>query len=419
MARIGVIGTGYVGLVTAVGFSELGHDVLGMDIDGEKIGLLKRGTSPIDEAGLEPVLKKNLGKGKLRFTTSIGETMKFSDYIFVAVNTPVDDDGSADLSQVIEAVDSLASHMDHYVIIVIKSTVPVGTFELTEEILKLKGKIEGRDYDLASNPEFLREGKAYYDFMHPSRIIVGAKEKKIAEKVMSLYEGIDAPRLLTSIQNAIVIKYASNAFLATRISFINEIANICEAIGADIADVKKGLGYDPRIGHHYLQPGIGYGGPCLPKDILALIRMSEQKGYYPQFLEAVHQKNEHQVRTVIFKIKNLLGRPLTGTKIGILGLTFKPETDDVRNSMTIRIIRRLIKEGADVVAYDPGVKKITEIKELNKLNLAKIPEDVFEGADLVAILTAWPQFKELDWDSLKKRMKVPRVLDAAYLFKEV
>ncbi len=412
MARIGVIGTGYVGLVSAVGMATLGHHVVGMDKDEEKIGKLVRGEPPFYEEGLEGYLRKAMEEGRLRFTLSTEEAVKGARYVFIAVNTPMDEDGSADLSQLLSATRSVARAMDGFTVLIVRSTAPVGSLDAMVEVLREEGKERGRDYELAYNPEFLREGTGILDFLNPSRVVVGADDPDIAEEVMALYDGIDAPKLKTTIKNAQIIKYASNAFLAARVSFINEIAAVCEALGGDVWDVAEGVGLDPRIGRQYLRPGPGYGGPCLPKDLMALIRMSEEYGHFPHFLEAVHLRNEAQKRRVVWKVKEALGGVFTGKTVGVLGLTFKPNTDDVRNSVSIPILNRIRKQGARVKAYDPmGLESARRVFG-EGVELYDDPYAALEGADVVLILTAWREFADLDWDRIRGSVRNPYVVDS-------
>lgn len=412
MVKISVIGTGYVGLVSAVGFASLGHRVVGMDKDKNKVEKLKRGEMPFFEEGMEEYLKKALKNGNLEFTNDVAYAVKDTRYIFIAVNTPMDEDGSADLSQLLEAGKNIGMFLNNFAILTVRSTAPVGSLEALEKVLEGEGKIRGRDYELAYNPEFLREGTGIYDFFNPSRIVVGADRREIAEEIMKLYEGINAPKLITSIKDAQLIKYASNAFLAARVSFINEIAAICEAMGADVFAVAEGMGLDPRIGRQYLQPGPGYGGPCLPKDLMALIRMAEENRYSAEFLEAIHKRNEAQKRKIIWKVKECLGGVLIEKTVGVLGLTFKPNTDDVRNSISIPIITRLAKMGARVKSYDPmGGENARAIFK----GYAEIYEDPYEtlkGVDAILILTAWNEFARLDWERIKTMVKNPIIIDS-------
>ncbi|HEX9920586.1 MAG TPA: UDP-glucose/GDP-mannose dehydrogenase family protein, partial [Candidatus Methylomirabilis sp.] len=307
MSRICVIGgTGYVGLVTATGLAEMGHQVMALDIDRERIENIAQGVLPIYEEGLEELVSKSLSAGRLHFTLDIREAVKGAEILFIAVGTPAKENGEADLSQIIMVAEDLAKVMSTYHIVAIKSTVPVGTFEMVSNVLAAQGKEQGRDYDLVSNPEFLREGKAVYDFFHPDRVVVGGDSPEAAAKVAALFSPLGAPLIKTSIRNAQMIKYASNVFLATRVSFINEIAHICEHVGADVVEVARGMGYDQRIGHSYLSAGIGFGGPCLIKDLKALIKMAENHGYESNFLHGVQEKNDHQIRSIVAKVRNSL-----------------------------------------------------------------------------------------------------------------
>ncbi len=419
MKKLAVIGTGYVGLVSAVGFARLGHKVVGMDKDKGKIEKLKRGELPFFEEGLEDHLREALREGNLEFTEDVSYAVRGSRYVFVAVNTPMDEDGSADLTQLLDAGRNIARNLENFAIIVIRSTAPIGSLEALESVFEVEGKRRGRDYELAYNPEFLREGTGIYDFLNPTRIVVGADSNEIAEEIMSLYEKINSPKLITSIKNAQLIKYASNAFLAMRVSFINEIAGICEALGADVFTVAEGIGLDPRIGRSYLQPGPGYGGPCLPKDLLALIRMAEENHYSAEFLEAIHKRNEFQKRRILWRIKEALGGVLIGKTVGVLGLTFKPNTDDVRNSISIPIINRLLKFGANVKAYDPmggeSAKKIFE----GKVSIYSDPYSAVEGSDAIVILTAWKEFRDMDWKRARSLVKSPVIIDSVGILRNM
>jgi len=415
MSRICVIGgTGYVGLVTATGLAEMGHQVMALDIDRQRIENIHQGVLPIYEEGLEELVRKNLAAGRLHFTLDISAAVEGAEILFIAVGTPAKEDGEADLSQVIMVAENLVTVMKGYHIITIKSTVPVGTFEMVANIFSSQGKRRGKDYDLVSNPEFLREGKAVYDFFHPDRVVVGADSPQAGEKVAALFAPLGAPLISTSICNAQMIKYASNVFLATRISFVNEIANICERVGADVTEVALGMGYDKRIGHSYLSSGIGFGGPCLIKDLKALIKMAENHGYEGHFLRGVYEKNEHQIRSIVAKVKKAAGSVLYGKTVGVLGLTFKPDTDDVRTSLSIRIIESLQREGAHIRAYDPkGMKE--GAKFLNEILCCNDPYQVAEGSDALLILTGWESFKALDMERMKTLLKKPVVVDGVNL----
>ena len=415
MSRICVIGgTGYVGLVTATGLAEMGHQVMALDIDRERIENIAQGVLPIYEEGLEELVSKSLSAGRLHFTLDVREAVKGAEILFIAVGTPAKENGEADLSQIIMVAEDLAKVMSTYHIVAIKSTVPVGTFEMVSNVLAAQGKEQGRDYDLVSNPEFLREGKAVYDFFHPDRVVVGGDSPEATAKVAALFSPLGAPLIKTSIRNAQMIKYASNVFLATRVSFINEIAHICEHVGADVVDVARGMGYDQRIGHSYLSAGIGFGGPCLIKDLKALIKMAENHGYESNFLHGVQEKNDHQIRSIVAKVRNALGSVLYGKTLGILGLTFKADTDDVRTSLSVRIIEALQREGAHIRAYDPkGMQEATKL--LADITFCEDSYKAAEGADALLILTGWDEFKALDMRRLKGLLRNPIVVDGVNL----
>jgi len=433
--RITVVGgAGYVGLITALGFAELGHYVCAIDISKDKVERLQAGRSPIYEDGvdLDGVIKRNLGSKRISFTTDFSEGARHAEVMFIAVGTPQDARGQADLSQVIEVAQGLLEKIDGYKVIVIKSTVPVGTVELVCDVLN-RSLREGEDYDIVSNPEFLREGQGLCDFFNPARIVVGARSDRAREVMRQLYapflasEAISAapetgglcphppvPYLETGITSAQMIKYASNAFLATRVSFINEIASICERVGANVAEVAKGMGHDPRIGQAYLQAGIGFGGPCLEKDLSALTRIAEANDYEPELLRAVLEKNEAQVRQVVRKLKDALGYLLYGKVIAVLGLAFKPGTNDVRTSLALRIIDLLTGEGAVVRAHDPVA--IPEARELRpNVEYYDDPYEALQGVHALVILTGWQHFQELDFERIKGLMCAPYVIDGCNL----
>ncbi|HOP94372.1 MAG: UDP-glucose/GDP-mannose dehydrogenase family protein [Dictyoglomaceae bacterium] len=414
MEKVGIVGTGYIGLVTALGLADLGNRVICMDIDEEKIQELQRGVPPIKEERIDELLERNLKEKKLSFTTEIEDLVSFSDLIFICVNTPSKDDGSVDLSQVISAFQDLGKIIKTKKIIGIKSTIPIGTLEKIREILEKEGKKEGYEYELAIVPEFLREGKAVYDFFHPSRIVIGTYNKEVAERIKNLFSPLNTPTIITDPNTAILIKYTSNAFLAMRISFINEIANICEKLGVDVLDVIEGIKYDPRIGKDYLQPGIGFGGPCLGKDLMGLIKMSEKYGYQPNLLKSILEKNEHQVRQIVYKVKEYLGDFLEGHTIGIWGLTFKPNTNDVRNSLAVKIIKVLLNDGANIKAYDPmGMEEAK--KEISNIKYCQDIYEAAENSDCILILTTWEEFKKVDFEKLKKCLKKPIIIDGVNL----
>jgi UDPglucose 6-dehydrogenase len=419
MGRIGVIGgTGYVGLVTATGLAEMGHRVMAIDIDQGRIEGIRKGILPIYEEGLEELVWRNLSAGRLDFTVDIAEGVKGAEIIFIAVGTPAKEDGEADLSQIIMVAEDLVKVMDSYHLIAIKSTVPVGTFEMVTNILTAQGKKKGQDYDLVSNPEFLREGKAVYDFFHPDRVVVGGDSPQATEKVASLFAPLGSPVIETSIRNAQMIKYASNVYLATRVSFINEIAHVCEHVGADVVEVARGMGYDQRIGNSYMSAGIGFGGPCLIKDLKALIKMAENHGYEASFLREVHEKNEHQIRSIIAKVKKALGTVLYGKTIGILGLAFKAGTDDVRTSLSVRIIELLQQDGANIRAYDPkGMEQAAKL--IPDMVLCEDPYQTADGSDALLILTGWDDFKNLDMGRMRSLLKGPVIVDGVNLLNPI
>ena len=409
-SNLSIIGTGYVGLTTGLGFAELGNRVICVDIDKNKIQGLKNGIIPIYEKGMEELLKKN--RKRISFTTNLRKAVKESGVIFIAVGTPAKDTGEADLSQIIDVAQNLRDAIDSYKVIVIKSTVPVGSVELIRDILSKK-KREGKDFDLVVNPEFLREGDAVYDFFHPSRIVIGTNSRRAADILLKLYKPLNSPTLITSPIDAQMIKYAANAFLASRISFINEIATIAERVGADIKNIVKGLSYDPRLGQGYLSPGIGFGGPCLIKDLKALISIAQSRDYEPRYLKSILDKNEEQMKSIVVKVKKALGGILYGRTLGILGLSFKPYTKDVRNSLAMRIVELLKLEGAKIKAYDPIA--MDEARGLiSDIEYLKDPYDLKE-IDLLLILVGYKEFKDLDYAKIKRGMTNPIIIDGVNL----
>lgn len=402
--RVTVVGAGYVGLVTAACLADLGHRVTGMDIDSERIHRLQEGDVPIYEPGLAELMEKN--RGHLTFTDDPALAYKDSTFIYICVDTPPTHSGDADLSRVWNVVENLPPQ-DGERLLITKSTVPVGTGAI------IRSELDRRGYShihYSSNPEFLREGTALQDFMHPDRIVIGADDPTVARKVASLYDAIETERVLTNVASAEMIKYASNAFLATKISFINEIANVCEATGADVTTVAHGMGLDPRIGPHFLQAGIGYGGSCFPKDVSALKQLAGNSGYHFQLLTAVIEVNELQKRRVIGKIKEALGEDLRGRRIALLGLAFKPHTDDIREASAIVLAGRLLAEGARVVAYDPVAIPNTRVL-LPAVEYADSALQALEGAEACVLVTEWPEFVHLDWKKAKNLMQEPLVVD--------
>lgn len=409
--HIGIIGTGYVGLVTGACFSEFGLFVTCVDKNEERIKSLKKGVIPFYEPGLEEIVKRNIKQGRLEFTTKISKAVESSLVIFIAVGTPRRGDGSADLSYVDEVAREIAKHIDGYKVIVTKSTVPVGTGERLREIISQNLK-EQTDFDIVSNPEFLREGSAIEDFMRPNRVVIGAKSPQAIAIMKDLYKPlylIETAFVITNIETAELIKYASNSFLATKISFINEIANLCEKVGADVHMVAKGMGFDQRIGQKFLHPGPGYGGSCLPKDTNALLKIAEKYDIELGIVSAVIRANEKQMEYMVKKIKDALGT-LKGRTIAILGLSFKPNTDDIRDAPSLYIIKGLLKEEANIRAYDP-VSMEEANKILPKINYCKDSYDAVKGADALVIVTEWNQFRNLDLDRLRKLLKGPYFFD--------
>ena len=409
MAKLCVIGTGYVGLVTGTCFADLGHQVTCLDIDENRINMLKNGLMPIYEPGLKQIVDQNVEAGRLGFTTSYPEALKGSEFAFIAVGTPSSEDGEADMQYVKSAATSIAKNLDHPTIIVNKSTVPVGTGDWVAEIIHdLNGQVTPK-FSVVSNPEFLREGSAVNDFMKPDRVVLGSTDLQAANKVAELYEALRTEIMITDLRTAEMVKYASNAFLATRISFINEMANICETLGADVREVARGMGLDRRIGPAFLDAGLGWGGSCFPKDVKALAHMAVTHDTHPQLLQAVMDINLNQRRHAVNKLDKALGG-LQGRAIGVLGLSFKPNTDDTRYSPSLDIIKMLLAEGALVQAYDPQAMKASKA-EVPELKLCQNPYDVAQGADALLLATEWNEFKFLDFDRIKANMRGKIILD--------
>jgi UDPglucose 6-dehydrogenase len=409
MAKICVIGTGYVGLVTGTCFSDMGHQVTCLDIDEHRIDQLHNGIMPIYEPGLKQLVEQNVDAGRLDFTTSYSEALKDVAFAFIAVGTPSSDDGEADLQYVRMAANSIAENLDHPIIIVNKSTVPVGTGDLVSEIILSQNGGKTPKFSVVSNPEFLREGSAVSDFMNPDRVVLGSTDPVAAKQVAELYEALRSPILITDLRTAEMIKYASNAFLATRISFINEIANICESLDADVREVARGMGMDKRIGPSFLDAGLGWGGSCFPKDVMALTHMANTRGAHPQLLQAVMDINVNQRRRAVEKLEKALVN-LKGKTIGILGLSFKPNTDDIRYAPALDIIRMLLKKGAAVQAFDPQAMPASKA-EIPELTLCHNPYDVAKGVDALVLATEWNEFKSLDFKKIKLIMNGSVILD--------
>ena len=414
MKNITVIGTGYVGLVTGTCFADLGNKVVGLDIDERKIEMLREGKVPIYEPGLEEMVLRNMEAGRLSFTTSYEEALKDAEFVFVAVGTPSGVDGEADLRYVRMAAESIAKVMDHPLIIVNKSTVPVGTGDFVADIIR-KYQSEPIPFAVVSNPEFLREGSAVNDFFNPDRIVLGSTDREAAEKVAQLYLPLRAPIMITDLRTAEMIKYASNAFLATRISFINEIAAICERLGADVKEVARGMGYDKRIGPYFLDAGIGFGGSCFPKDVKALEHMALVHGAHPQLLRAVMEINRDQRRRVILKLRELLGGTLRDKVVGLLGLAFKPNTDDMREAPSVDLYHMITNEGGIVRGYDPVAMENARVL-LPDIELMESPYALAEGADALVVVTEWNEFKHLDLKRIRGLMRGNVLIDGRNIY---
>ncbi len=409
--NIGVIGSGYVGLVAAACFAEMGNTVTCVDIDEKKITELKKGIIPIYEPGLEPLVKNNFEKNRLLFTTNINEALATSDIIFIAVGTPMGEDGSADLQYVLSVAKSIGENLQHHLIVVDKSTVPVGTADKVRLAIQecLEKRKSNLTFDVVSNPEFLKEGAAIKDFMQPDRVVVGANNNESIVKMKQLYKPFthSSDRFISmDIRSAEMTKYAANAMLATKISFINEMSNICEKVGADVNQVRKGIGSDSRIGYKFIYPGCGYGGSCFPKDVKALINISNSVGYSPNLISAVEKVNYEQKEILFSKVKNQFGDNLNNFKFAVWGLSFKPETDDMREAPSIPLVKSLIEAGATVNAYDP--QAIQEAKFYLKgynVNYYLNKYDALTDADAVILVTEWKEFRSPDFDKMLDLMK--------------
>jgi UDPglucose 6-dehydrogenase len=413
MKHIAVVGVGYVGLVSAAGFADLGNRVIALDINEERIKDLKKGIMPIYEPGLDELVERNVASERLSFTTSYPEAINGADFVFIAVGTPSGVDGEADLKYVKSAAESVAQVMDGPLIVVNKSTVPVGTGDWVAEIIRTS-QPNPIPFAVVSCPEFLREGSAILDFMNPARTVLGSQDYEAADKVAQLHLPLRAPIMITNLRTAEMVKYASNAFLATRISFINEIANICEELGADVKEVSTGMGYDARIGPYFLDAGLGYGGSCFPKDVKALAHMADEKGRHPQLLQAVMDINDDRRRLLVEKIREGVG-DFEGKVIGVLGLTFKPNTDDLRDAPALDIAERLLKGGATVRAYDP-VGMPGAVKLMPAIEMAEDAYALAEGADALVICTEWNEFKQLDLQRIKGLLRNPIVIDGRNIY---
>ncbi len=414
--NIAMIGTGYVGLVSGTCFAEFGIHVTCVDKVEEKIGALREGRIPIYEPGLEDLVKKNVREGRLTFTTDFKDAVEKNLVIFIAVGTPRHNDGSADLSSVEEVARDIGRTMNGYKVIVDKSTVPVGTGKWVEGIIR-ENQSEPHVFDVASNPEFLREGSAIEDFMRPNRVVIGTRSEQAQAILRDLYKPlnlIETPILFTSVETAELTKYAANAFLATKISFINEMANLCEKVGADVHDVAKGMGLDRRIGSKFLHPGPGYGGSCFPKDTSALAQLGRQNGSALKIVDSVIEVNEQQKRRMVDKIESAVG-DLQGKTIGILGLAFKPNTDDMREAASLVIVDGLEKKGARVRAFDPVAMDAAR-RHLNEVTYCGDAYEVADGADALVLVTEWNQFRMLDMEKVKGLLKSPVIVDLRNIY---
>ena len=409
--NICIIGTGYVGLVTGVCLAEFGMNLICVDNDQQKIDLLQRGKMSIHEPGLEDLVLKNMREGRLSFSTSIQDGVASSLVIFIAVGTPPKDDGSADLRAVEEVAKEIARYMNGYKVVVVKSTVPVGTCRRLKQLIQ-DHQAQPIPFDIVSNPEFQREGSAIEDFMRPDRVTIGAESEQAIAIMKDIYNAlylIETPFVITSLETAEMIKYAANTFLATKVTFINEIANLCEMVGADVHHVAKAMGLDGRIGKKFLHPGPGYGGSCFPKDTRALSKIARESGYVFKILESVIEVNEEQKQRMVIKIKEKVGN-LEGKTIGILGLSFKPNTNDIRESSSIAIIQGLLAMGAKVRAFDPAAMEEARAI-LSEVEYGKDAYDVAKGADALVLVTEWNQFRRLDLPRIKDLLKSPIFID--------
>ncbi len=424
--KLAVIGSGYVGLVTGTCLAESGNDVICMDVDTRKIELLESGGVPIYEPGLEELIKRNRDHGRLSFTTDMARAVKSSDIIFIAVGTPPGEDGSADLKYVLAAARDIGRHMNGYKIIINKSTVPVGT---GDKVRRAVAAITKRRFDVVSNPEFLKEGAAIEDFMKPDRVVIGSDNPKAADIIRELYEPFvrtGKPILVMDIRSAEMTKYAANALLATKISFINEMANICAGLGADIDNVRKGMGYDRRIGFEFLFPGVGYGGSCFPKDVQALARTAKEHGIDASVLSAVEKVNQRQKAVLAGMIidhfhttgvkKSKTGKPLAGKRIAVWGLSFKPRTDDMREAPSLVIINELLRAGAVIQAHDPVAMNEAYKILKSRISYADDAYDALKGADALALVTEWSEFRTPDFKKIKKLMKNPVIFDGRNIY---
>jgi UDPglucose 6-dehydrogenase len=413
MKQICVIGVGYVGLVTAACFADLGNRVIGLDISKDRIEGLNRGEMPIYEPGLKELVERNVSAGRIKFTTSYREALSGTEFAFIAVGTPSGMNGEADLKYVADAARSLAINMADPFIIINKSTVPVGTGDWVAGILH-EHQSDPVPFSVVSCPEFLREGSAIGDFLNPHRIVLGSLDREAAEKVAQLHLPLRAPIVITDLRTAEMIKYASNAFLATKISFINEIADVCETLGADVKEVAAGMGYDQRIGPHFLEAGLGYGGSCFPKDVKALAYMASENGIEPLMLNSVMEINTNRRNLIIQKLEKILGN-FEKKRVGLLGLAFKPNTDDMRDAPAIDIGNNLLEAGAEVRAYDPVAMGVAR-SMLPDVEMVDDPYLLAKGCDAIVVVTDWNEFKQLDLKQIQKLMENPIIIDGRNIY---
>ncbi len=414
MKKIAVMGVGYVGLVTGTCLAEMGNEVIGVDIDKDRVKKLNKGIIPIYEQGLEELVKENRRQKRLSFTTDTAKAVKWAEVVFIAVGTPSLPDGGVNLEYVKSAAEMIGKSMNGYKVIINKSTVPIGTGETVERTIKSFYKGE---FDVVSNPEFLREGSAVHDCLNPDRVVIGNESKRAGEIVMDLYKNLKTEFVLTNVKTAELIKYASNAMLATEISFINSIANICEKVGADVKEVAHGMMLDERIGRKaFLHAGVGYGGSCFPKDVKGLIQISQENNVRFSILEAVENTNDAQKQSLLAKIQRLLGENLADKKITVWGLAFKPHTDDVREAPSLTVIKQLLDRGVEVKVFDPiakeQAKKVLDGNVTYEDDLMKSVKDT----DCLVIVTEWPEFKEVDLEKIKTLMNKPNVVDGRNIF---
>jgi UDPglucose 6-dehydrogenase len=419
--KIAVIGTGYVGLVSGTCFAETGVNVVCVDIDESKIEGLKKGIVPIYEPGLEEIIKRNVEKERLTFSTNLKESIADAEAVFIAVGTPPDEDGSADLKYVLGVAREIGEHMDHYLVVITKSTVPVGTsMKVKAEIAKkLAERGVDIEFDVASNPEFLKEGNAVDDFLKPDRIVVGLESEHAEKVIRKLYKPFllnGHPILFMDITSSEMTKYAANSMLATKISFMNDIANLCELVGANVDNVRKGIGSDARIGNKFIYPGTGYGGSCFPKDVQALIRTANEFGHPLEILKAVEAVNYRQKSVLVAKIKQHFGNDLSGKRFAIWGLSFKPKTDDMREAPSLVIIDELLSAGAEVVAYDPVSMHEAGRILGNKVSLSKDEYDTCIDADALVVVTEWPEFRIPNFRVLGKLLKEKTIFDGRNIY---